>query len=182
MANIRKLFSSFRDTRRKHQFEKPVADKNWGAKSMAPKFDARAPKTESSSVKAKNKHSSFAPSVNQIFVAVFLLLAAGAVFALFFSTGADERTVTASSSPTTTTQIPTLVSGHEAPSAKDVCRCYKSAFSLAASGSDVQSAAYSGGFLQCRRSFGVAGGDAWTAGWQDKQNRRTFAASCRKFR
>ena len=148
---------------------------------MEPNVNERAPKTESAKAEMAKTRGSFTPNVNQVFGAVFLVLIAIVAFAML-GPGRSDKASMAQSSSARSTQMPTLVSAHALASAQDVCGCYKSAFNLAAKGGEVQSTDYSAGFLQCRRSFGVEGSDAWTAGWQDQQNHKSYTASCRKYR
>ncbi|MEM9168305.1 MAG: hypothetical protein AAGC56_01525 [Pseudomonadota bacterium] len=69
-----------------------------------------------------------------------------------------------------------------AAGADKVCGCYNRGFKLAGKNVGVQSSQYRTGFEQCRAMAGVAGGDAWTAGWNARIDNRHYEASCRAYR
>ncbi|WP_411819679.1 hypothetical protein ABFZ85_13105 [Hyphococcus formosus] len=64
----------------------------------------------------------------------------------------------------------------------DVCGCYDEAMRLSGKGLSVESSHYKTGFLMCREFFGVAGGDAWTAGWNARRTAKAYEASCKSYR
>lgn len=63
----------------------------------------------------------------------------------------------------------------------DLCQCYREGSSLAGTGLSVLSSQYRTGFVQCRAAFGPQGGDAWTAGWNAREQNRIVAAGCRSW-
>jgi len=63
-----------------------------------------------------------------------------------------------------------------------ICACYNEGFELAGKTSDVQSTTYRTGFSQCRALGDVAGGDAWTAGWDARRSGRAYEATCKAYK
>lgn len=63
----------------------------------------------------------------------------------------------------------------------DICQCYREGGALAGTGVSVLSSQYRTGFVQCRAVFGVAGGDAWTAGWNARSQGKLIGAGCRSW-
>ena len=63
-----------------------------------------------------------------------------------------------------------------------ICSCYNGGFELAGRTTNVQSTDYRTGFSQCRAIGSVDGGNAWTAGWEARQNGRAFEASCKSYK
>lgn len=76
---------------------------------------------------------------------------------------------------------PTVPGGDLVSEEQAVCQCYNEAFRLAGSNVAVTSSQYRTGFEQCRALLGVAGSDAWTAGWNARLSSRPYEASCRSY-
>ncbi|MEM1192212.1 MAG: hypothetical protein AAGH42_02335 [Pseudomonadota bacterium] len=63
-----------------------------------------------------------------------------------------------------------------------ICACYNEGFKLAGGSSNVQSTNYRTGFSQCRALGDVAGGQAWTAGWDARRSGRPYEATCKAYK
>jgi len=63
-----------------------------------------------------------------------------------------------------------------------ICQCYDQGRELAGTGVGVMSSQYRSGFEQCRAIANVAGGDAWTAGWNARLSAKPYEASCRRYK
>ncbi len=72
---------------------------------------------------------------------------------------------------------PTLASGGYT----EICQCYRDGMELAGRGVSVLDSKYRVGFVQCRASFGTQGGEAWTAGWNAREQGRIVGAGCRSW-
>lgn len=117
------------------------------------------------------------PSVELLFGAVLGLVAVGAVLVLM--TGMFGRPADGAAAPSPEIAVAAV---SPAQTFADVCQCYRQGMSLAGSGASVLSSTYRVGFVQCRASFGVEGGEAWTAGWNARVEGKLIGAGCRSWR
>lgn len=115
-------------------------------------------------------------SIEAIFGGILALLVLGA--AVFMLAGGEWTRGGSQPSGGLVTIDPAGASTTVATGDDILCQCYDQAYDLAGQSVGVMSSQYRTGFESCRAVGGPKGGDAWTAGWNERLSARSFQASC----
>lgn len=118
--------------------------------------------------------------IEAIFGGVLALVVVGVALFFIATTSFDKNQGAA---PAIVTQTAAFGVPDSPVAASDlVCQCYDAGRELAGTGVSVMSSQYRFGFEQCRAIAKVAGGDAWTAGWNARLSAKPYEASCRRYK